>query len=60
MSDKVMIRTLPTRAQYALGVRIGQAMVAAVDEGATWTEVIETLEHSRGVAETNRDLDGGE
>lgn len=44
----------PTSAQYALGVTIGHAVVAAMKDGASYDEVISTLRHSIGLTERNK------
>ena len=49
-------RSFPTSAQYALGVKIGHAVVEAQRAGATCDEVIATLRHSIVLVETNRDF----
>lgn len=44
---------MPTSIQYRLGVDIGRLVVDAMRDGATYSEVIETLEHCRFLALRN-------
>lgn len=46
----------PTSVQYALGVKIGRLIVEAMKDGASYDEVIETLHHSKRLAERNKEF----
>lgn len=44
---------LPTSIQYRLGVDIGRLVVQAMRDGATYSEVIATLDHCKNLAVRN-------
>lgn len=50
----IMAQTLPTSGQNGLGLAIGQLVVEAMQNGASYDEVIATLDHCANLARLNQ------
>ncbi len=44
----------PTEQQYALGVEIGHAVVKAMEDGASYDDVLATLQHTTELMRRNQ------